>query len=86
MPQNAGESTTQRLFYQDQALPHDLVDDAYALIPRRGDFTSRLELQEATITYLSVWLGDGRCRDVGRIHGFTASSNCTPLETSKAYG
>ena len=60
MPQNAGESTTQRLFYQDQALPHDLVDEAYALIPRRGDFTSRLELQEATITYLSVWLGDGQ--------------------------
>jgi len=64
MPQNAGESagelTTQRLFYQDQDLPHDLVDAAYALIPRRGDFTSRLELQEATITYLSVWLGDGQ--------------------------
>ena len=60
MQQNAGESTTQQLFYQDQALPHDLVDKAYALIPRRGDFTSRLELQEATITYLSVWLGDGQ--------------------------
>jgi hypothetical protein len=54
MLQTAGESTTQR------PLPRDLADEAYALVPRRGDFTSRLELQEATITYLSVWLGDGQ--------------------------
>ena len=58
MQQNAGESTTQRLL--SRALPRDLVDEAYALVPRRGDFTSRLEQQEATITYLSMWLGDGQ--------------------------
>ena len=54
MHQTAGESTTQRF------LPRDLVDEAYALIPCRGDFTTRLEQQEATITYLSVWLGDNQ--------------------------
>ena len=58
MQQNAGESTTLRLL--SRALPCDLVDEAYALVPRRGDYSSRLEQQEATITYLSVWLGDGQ--------------------------
>ena len=58
MQQNAGESTTQRLL--SRALPCDLVDEAYALVPRRGDYSSRLEQQEATITYLSVWLDDGQ--------------------------
>jgi hypothetical protein len=58
MQQTAGESPHQRLL--SRALPRDLVDEAYALVPRRGDFTSRLEQQEATITYLSVLLGDGQ--------------------------
>jgi hypothetical protein len=58
MQQTAGESTTQRLL--SRALPRDLVDEAYALVPRRGDITSWLEQQEATITYLSMWLGDGQ--------------------------
>ncbi len=58
MPQTAGESTTQRLL--SRALPCDLVDEAYALVPRRGNVSSRLEQQEVTIRYLSVWLGDGQ--------------------------
>jgi hypothetical protein len=58
MQQTAGESPHQRTL--SRALPRDLVDEAYVLIPRRGNFTSRLEHQEATITYLSVWLGDGQ--------------------------
>jgi hypothetical protein len=58
MQQAAGESPTQWLLSRD--LPRDLVDEAYEFIPRRGDLTSRLEQQEATITYLSVWLGDGQ--------------------------
>ncbi len=58
MQQTAGESSHQRLL--PRTLPRDLVDKAYALVPRRGDFASWLEQQEATITYLSVWLGDGQ--------------------------
>ena len=58
MQQIAGESPYQRLL--SRALPRNLVDEAYVLVPQRGDFTSRLEQQEATITYLSVWLGDGQ--------------------------
>ena len=58
MQQNAGESTTQWLL--SWALPRDLVDEAYALVPLRGDYSSRLEQQEATITYLSMRLGDGQ--------------------------
>ncbi len=58
MNQAAGESPQQRL--SPRALPRDLVDEAYALVPRHGDFASRLEQQEATITYLSVWFGDGQ--------------------------
>ena len=58
MQQTAGESPNQRLL--SRALPRDLVDEAYALVPRLGDFTSWLEQQEVTITYLSVWLGDGQ--------------------------
>jgi hypothetical protein len=58
MNQAAGESPQQRL--SPRALPRDLVDEAYALVPRRGDFASRLEQQEATITYLSMWLGNGQ--------------------------
>ena len=54
MQQTAGEATTQRLL--SRALPRDLVDKAYALVPRRGELVQ----QEATITYLSVWLGDGQ--------------------------
>ena len=56
MQQTAGESLHQRLL--TRTLPRDLVDEAYALVARRGDFASRLEHQEATITYLSVWLSD----------------------------
>jgi hypothetical protein len=58
MQQPSGESPLQR--HTLHALPQDLVDEAYALIPRRGDFTSRLKHQEATVTYLSVWLSDGQ--------------------------
>ena len=58
MQQNAGESTTQWLL--SWALPRDLVDEAYALVPLRGDYSSRLEQQEATITYLSMRLGNGQ--------------------------
>ncbi len=58
MQQTAGESPHQWLLLR--ALPRDLVDEAYALVPQRGDFTSRLEQQEATITYLSMLLGDGQ--------------------------
>ena len=58
MQQTAEESSHPRLL--PRTLPRDLVDEAYALVPRRGDFTSRLEQQEVTITYLSVWLGDGQ--------------------------
>ena len=58
MQQAAGEFPNQRLL--SRTLPRDLVDEAYALVPRHGDFTSRLEQQEANITYLSVWLGDGQ--------------------------
>jgi hypothetical protein len=58
MNQASGESPQQRL--SPRALPRDLVDKAYVLVPRRGDFASRLEQQEATITYLSMWLGDGQ--------------------------
>ena len=58
MQQTAGESSHQRLL--PRSLPRDLVDEAYALVPRCGDYSSRLEQQEATITYLSVWLGDGQ--------------------------
>jgi len=56
MKQDAGESSLQHL--PSRPLPRDLVDEAYAIVPCRGDFASRLEQQEATITYLSVWLGD----------------------------
>ena len=58
MQQTAGESSHQQLL--PRILPCDLVDETYVLVPRRGNFTSRLEQQEATITYLSVWLGDGQ--------------------------
>ena len=58
MQQTAGESSHQRL--HPRTLPRYLVDEAYALVPRHGDFTSRLKLQEATIAYLSVWLGEGQ--------------------------
>ncbi len=58
MQQTAGESPQQRLF--SKAPPCDLADKAYALVPRRGVFASRLEQQNATITYLLVWLGDGQ--------------------------
>jgi hypothetical protein len=58
MQQPPGESPHQR--HNPRALPRNLVDEAYALIPRCGDFASRLEQQEATVTYLSVWLGDGQ--------------------------
>jgi len=58
MQQPSGESPHQR--YIPRELPRDLADEAYALIPRRGDFASRLEQQEATVIYLSLWLGDGQ--------------------------
>jgi hypothetical protein len=58
MQQAPGESPSQRP--TPRPLPRDLADEAYTLIPRRGDFASRLEQQEATVTYLSVWLGDGQ--------------------------
>ncbi len=58
MNQAAGESPQQRLSLR--ALPRNLVDEAYALVPCRGDFASRMEQQEATITYFSVWLDDGQ--------------------------
>ncbi len=58
MQQAAGESPQQRL--SPCPLPCDLADEAYALVPCRGDFASRLEQQEATITYLLVWLGDSQ--------------------------
>ena len=57
MQQAPGESSSQR---PPQPLPRDLVDKAYALIPRRGDFALRLKQQEATVKYLAVWLGDGQ--------------------------
>ncbi len=38
----------------------DLAYKAYALVPRRGDVVSQLEQQEATITYLPVWLGNNQ--------------------------
>jgi len=56
MNQAAGESPQQRPFPPLR----NLANKAYALIPRRGDFVSRLEQQEATITYLLVWLGNGQ--------------------------
>jgi hypothetical protein len=58
MNQAAGESPQQRL--SPRALPRDLVDKAYALVPCCGDCPSRLEQQEAMITYLSVLLGNGQ--------------------------
>ena len=58
MQQTTGEATTQRPL--SRAPPRDLVNEAYALVPRCGDITSRLVQQEATITYLFVWLGDGQ--------------------------
>ena len=58
MQQAAGESPQQRL--SPRPLPCDLADEAYALVPHRGDFAYRLDQQEATITYLSMWLGDGQ--------------------------
>jgi hypothetical protein len=58
MQQNAGESPQQWLF--SKAPPRNLADKAYALVPRRGDFASQLEQQNATITYLLVWLGGGQ--------------------------
>ncbi len=56
MNQAAGESPQQ----QPSPPPRDLADEAYALVPHRGVFVSRLEQQEATITYLSVWLGNNQ--------------------------
>jgi hypothetical protein len=56
MQQTTGEFPQQRLF--SKAPPHNLANKAYALVPRRGDFASRLEQHYATITYLLVWLGD----------------------------
>ena len=41
-------------------LPSNLANKAKVLVPCCGDFTSRLEQQEATIMYLSVRLGDGQ--------------------------
>jgi hypothetical protein len=58
MQQAAGESPQQQL--SPRPLPCDLANKAYALVPCHGDFASWLEQQEATITYLSVWLGDGQ--------------------------
>jgi hypothetical protein len=60
MQQAAGESLAQWPF--PVAPPRDLVDEAYALIPHRGNCNSasQLDQQEATTTYLSVWLGDGQ--------------------------
>ncbi len=58
MHQAAGESPQQQL--SPRPLPCDLANEAYALIPRCGDFASRLEQQEAPITYLLMWLGDGQ--------------------------
>ncbi len=54
MNQTAGESPQQ----WPSPPPRDLADEAYALVLRRGNFVSRLEQQEATITYLLVWLGN----------------------------
>jgi hypothetical protein len=57
MRQAPGESPSQRP--SPRTLPRDLADKAYALVPLCGNFVARLEQQEATITYLSLWLGDG---------------------------
>jgi hypothetical protein len=56
MNQASGESLQQQPF----PLPGDLVDEHYVLVPCCGTFTSRLVQQEATITYLSVWLGNNQ--------------------------
>jgi hypothetical protein len=58
MQQAAGESPQQRL--SPRPLPCNLANEAYVLVPCQGDYASRLEQQEATITYLLVWLGDGQ--------------------------
>jgi hypothetical protein len=71
MKQAAGESPQQWPF--SEAPPCDLVDKAYALVPRRGDFASRLVQQEATITYLLVWLGNGQ-----RVSFYASPNACCP--------
>jgi hypothetical protein len=58
MNQATRESPEQRPF--PEAPPRGLVDEAYALVPRRGDFMSRPVQQEVTITYLSARLGNGQ--------------------------
>jgi hypothetical protein len=58
MQQAAGESPKQGL--PSRPLPCDLVNEAYAIIPQHGDFASWLKQEEAMITYLSMWLGDGQ--------------------------
>jgi hypothetical protein len=56
MRQVPGESPSQRP--SPCTLPRDLADEAYALVPLRGNFAARLEQQEVTITYLFLWLGN----------------------------
>ncbi len=56
MQQAPGESPSQ--WISPRTLPRDLANKAYTLVPLRGNFAARLEQQEATITYLSLWLGD----------------------------
>jgi hypothetical protein len=58
MQQAAGETRQQWL--SPHPLPRNLANKAYPLVPCHGDFVSRLEQQEATITYLLVWLGNGQ--------------------------
>ncbi len=69
MNQAARESPQQQPFPP----PRDLADEAYVLVPRRGDFVPRLEQQEATITYLSVWLSDGQPVSI-----YAPPSTCCP--------
>ncbi len=56
MNQTAGESPQR----WPSPPPRNLANEAYVLVPRLGDFVSRLEQQEVSITYLLVWLGNNQ--------------------------